>query len=459
MNNNNSLYQYRNIARIIVEASSALAVGTGDSDIFTDAPVARDVNGLPYIPATSIAGVVRHALGIKDGEPSIFGYHDREGGKGSQVIFTDAVMVGAEGNAIDGLAAIDWKNEFYAAYRQLPIRQHVRINGSGTAENGGKFDNEVVYKGTRFVFEMEIYSKENRQDEFSQILNVLSDETLRFGGGTRKGYGKLQVIECQTATLDLTIDQDLHDYIAKSSSLAGDWKRFVSLDCLPQQMRADGWTRYELQLQPSDFFLFGSGMGDDDADNTPMTESVVKWNGMTPTIVDEQVLIPASAVKGALAHRTAYHYNRLNHLFVENADSEEADIETKATTGNNNPVVAAIFGTIQDGKTIPGSLYMTDVIEGKGSPKVFYHNRIDAFTGGTIDGALFQEKSIYGNGQTYTFEIGVADKAFKDDSYREAFERSLQDICEGLLPLGGTVNRGNGTFIGQCTKNGMTWKR
>lgn len=459
MNNNNSLYQYRNIARIIVEASSALAVGTGDSDIFTDAPVARDTNGLPYIPATSIAGVVRHALGIKDGEPSIFGYHDRKGGKGSQVIFTDAVMVGAEGNAIDGLAAIDWQNEFYAAYRQLPIRQHVRINGNGTAENGGKFDNEVVYKGTRFVFEMEIYSNEDRQDEFSQILNVLNDDTLRFGGGTRKGYGKLQVVECQTATLDLTNDQDLHDYIAKSSSLAEDWKRFVSLDCLPQQMRADGWTRYELQLQPSDFFLFGSGMGDDDADNTPMTESVVKWYGMTPTIVEEQVLIPASAVKGALAHRTTYHYNRLNHLFVENADSEEVGIETKATTGNDNPAVAAIFGTIKDGKTIPGSLYMTDVIEGKGSPKVFYHNRIDAFTGGTIDGALFQEKSIYGNGQTYTFEIAVADKAFKDDSYREAFERSLQDICEGLLPLGGTVNRGNGTFIGQCTKNGMTWKR
>lgn len=452
MNINNSLYQYRHIARLTVEADSALAVGTGDSDVITDAPVARDVNGLPYIPATSIAGVVRHALGIKDGEESLFGHHDKNGGKGSQVVFTDAVMVGADGKAIDGLAAIDWQDRFYAAYQQLPVRQHVRIDESGTAEKGGKFDNEVVYKGTRFVFEIEIYSCENQAEKFSKILATLGDDTLRFGGGTRSGYGKLKVVDGQTATLNLTNGQDLHDYISKSSDLSVAWSRFAPFTPSAHCAQS-GWTRYVLRLEPSDFFMFGSGLGDDDADSTPMTESVVMWNGTVPTVVHRQVLIPASAVKGALAHRTAYHYNRLNRLFVENADNEGEAMKTKATTGSDNPAVAAIFGKMEDGKTTPGRLLMTDVIEGDLQAKVFSHNRIDVFTGGTVDGALFQEKSVCGMGKVYTLELLVADAALADDQCREAFERSLQDVCNGLLPLGGTVNRGHGTFTGQWTKN------
>jgi hypothetical protein len=46
----------------------------------------------------------------------------------------------------------------------------------------------------------------------------------------------------------------------------------------------------------------------------------------------------------------------------------------------------------------------------------------------------------------------------KDDTYPEyaieAFERSMKDVCEGLLPLGGGVNRGNGYFSGVLLKNG-----
>ena len=37
---------------------------------------------------------------------------------------------------------------------------------------------------------------------------------------------------------------------------------------------------------------------------------------------------------------------------------------------------------------------------------------------------------------------------------KKAFEDSLKDVCMGLLPLGGGVNRGNGCFSGILTKNG-----
>ena len=55
-------YNHRFLARFVIEAETPLAVGSGEKDVLTDALVATDVNGLPYIPGTAIAGVVRHMI-------------------------------------------------------------------------------------------------------------------------------------------------------------------------------------------------------------------------------------------------------------------------------------------------------------------------------------------------------------------------------------------------------------
>ena len=69
-------YNYRQLAKIVVEAASPLAIGTGATHILTDSPVVTDINGLPFIPATSLAGVIRHALD----DDSLFGFPDADGG-------------------------------------------------------------------------------------------------------------------------------------------------------------------------------------------------------------------------------------------------------------------------------------------------------------------------------------------------------------------------------------------
>ena len=52
-------YKYRMIARITLEAISPLAVGSGEKDIITDAPVVRDVNDLPYLSLIHISEPTR----------------------------------------------------------------------------------------------------------------------------------------------------------------------------------------------------------------------------------------------------------------------------------------------------------------------------------------------------------------------------------------------------------------
>ena len=68
-------YTYRFLARFIIEAVTPLAVKSGDNNMLTDSLVALDVNGLPYIPGTSIAGKVRHAIGEEKAK-IFFGKHE-----------------------------------------------------------------------------------------------------------------------------------------------------------------------------------------------------------------------------------------------------------------------------------------------------------------------------------------------------------------------------------------------
>lgn len=460
-------YTYSHIMRLTVEAATPLAVGTGKScDILTDAPVAKDVNGLPYIPATSIAGVLRHAMGLAvdqtEGNP--FGYISKsddndDSGHGSDIIFTDAVMVGKNGKALDGIQDIDWNDEFYRYFQDLPVRQHVRIDHKGTAENNGKFDNEVVYKGTRFVFEIELMSEKDDKEHIEKAIEHLRYSTLRIGGGTRKGYGKLSIVDCRQASLNLSNPEDLEKYLNKSSSLAEDWAGFTKISVI-ESLDYSKWTHYQLKLKPLDFFMFGSGMGDSDADNVYVSELIVSWGSDDKPYIDKdkeckpqkRVLIPGSSVKGAIAHRTAYHYNKIKGNFAENYKDKE---KREEITGSNNKAVAEIFGKADGDKFTRGRILIDDVIKGQAEPKSksFFHNKIDQFTGGTMDGALFQEKVIYDKDTEYTFDLYVENSALADNDIKKAFVQSLRDICAGLLPLGGITNRGNGIFTGTATEN------
>ena len=48
-----TIYNKRYLTRVVIEAATPLAVGTGNKSVLTDALVARDLNGLPYIPGSS----------------------------------------------------------------------------------------------------------------------------------------------------------------------------------------------------------------------------------------------------------------------------------------------------------------------------------------------------------------------------------------------------------------------
>lgn len=446
-------YDNRYIARYVIGASSPIAVGSGEKDELTDARVVKDVNRLPFIPASSLAGVLRHATQNDDVDSPYWGYQKDNDGRGSLIAFTNANIVDEDGTAVDGL--VTKQSDFLQRYHILPIRQHAAINDNGTTLKGGKFDEEVVFAGTRFCFEMEIMFEGEKKSEVEEVVKQIHDAmakpTLRIGGGTRCGFGSFDIISLKERWLNLQEDSQLKDYLAKSSSLAKQdfWDSVA--DTPVQTIHDDGYTIYHLHLKPESFFFFGSGMGDDVVDATPMRESVVLWEDNRGHFQDNNILIPATSVKGAIAHRVAYHYNEKKGIFADQI------AESKSQLKEDN-IVAKLFGSVNQERAKAGHVLFSDVIKHPKEAireKVFNHVSIDPFTGGGRDktGGLYNEKVIDAPDMNIELTIAVESSILEDKSIEEAFESTLNDVVSGMLPLGGTVNRGNGVFVGVYNKD------
>lgn len=459
------LYAFRYLARIVLQAETPLSIGSGESNIQTDSPVIRDINGLPFIPGTSLAGILRHAVDSLEQEKvnAVFGFQSKEGsntGLGSRLLCTSARMIGKDGQTVlDGLQNINYTDPFYKAFQNLPIRQHVCINDKGTAKDRGKFDEEVVYKGTRFCFEIELIGEKEEEVTFfrDQLLPRMQHVSFRIGSGTRNGHGEVSIYSYKERTLDLREKEDLKAYLKKSSSLSSEfkWKDNSKTTVVPSVN--NGWKTYSVELRPDDFFLFGSGFGDDAADMTPVKEKVVSYNENKGKISDSYILIPASSVKGALSHRIAYYYNREVGYFAD-AKNDKGGI------GKENYAIRQLFGYEGDVKNpgttpAPGNVLFSDILiepNNGQQDKLLNHVSIDRFTGGAITGALFSEKTTWGNQQVFSLTIHVKGEILNNPQIKNAFEYALTDLCEGLLPLGGGTNRGNGRFTGkweQTTQN------
>ena len=345
----------RYIAHFTIEAATPLAIGSGEKGLTVDRLIARDANNLPYIPGTSLTGVLRHLLVDnlgKDNEAEkkvynkIFGFQNKDkksDGKGSDLIVSSAYLIDEKGKAIEGLNDIEHikNSEYLKHFYKLPERDHVRITDKGSADTAqhGKFDEQLVFKGTRFAFSIELEANADEQDAtfWKSMIDAFHSPTFRIGAGTRNGFGAFKVLSCKTKTFDLEKSEELNEYLNLSSSLNVDISKWS--DHKPDTENPD-WIHYKINLTPESFYLFGAGFGNKQADAIPKTESYFEWDkdGKNPKLVGNfpkkqhfgKILIPATSVKGALAHRTAFHYNKLEGNNIESKTTieiEDFDLE------------------------------------------------------------------------------------------------------------------------------------
>jgi len=409
----------RYIAHVTLEADTPLKVGSSASDFMKDSPIQKDWNGLPMILGSSLAGVLRKDF---DGDrDEVFGNEN-----GSKVIFSNLLLLDEKEEVNEGLLLE--KSAFLKLFENLPQREHTAITDKGVAKEHSKFDEEVVYKGTRFKFSMEMLEDKNA---FDTIIEMLQSPSFRVGGGSTKGFGKFKVLDIAEMVIDTR--EKLANHSSSLNSVGNG-------DFSPEQSKSKTHIIYKLNIKPDDFFMFGSGFGDDDADQTPVVEKVIDY--ANKGLSANHILIPATSIKGAIAHRTAYHYNLQNELFIGN---DEARLVISELFGEAKNSKKEIDGS--KGKVLFSDLFKLD----RGETKVFDHVAIDRFTGGGIDGVLFQEKTT---AQSDEWEVEMLLEKGVSDEFVKAFESALADVCRGMLALGGATTKGHGVFSGEILKDG-----
>ena len=190
---------------------------------------------------------------------------------------------------------------------------------------------------------------------------------------------------------------------------------------------------------------------DREPDMLPMHEAKIYWtkkpNGtQVGEIGEQQYLLPASAIKGAIRHRVAYHYNCLTSRFVDDDSAYESD---------ESPAITALFGYAKDNESRAGILAFQDIYLETQKQQVLMHNKIDKFTGGVINGALFSENVLWHTSIKIKLDVVNPDKV-TDPDIKLALHKSLTDLANGWLPLGASASRGLGVFLDKDNK-GIQW--
>ena len=443
----------RFLARVTIQFRTPFVVRSGRLSGPSQKAFVRDANGLPALPGSSITGVLRHAYGAARGfqaAEDLFGQQLSDGvaegtrTMASRLAVSWGAVHGQDDVPVEGLHSALPTDPVLAAAMKGNLRDHVAIDGRGAADGRRKFDETVVGAGHRFTFELLLAGDDADRPAWTDLLGLLQWTGLRFGAGSRRGFGAFDVVRLQEGRFDLRDEADYRAFCAVPRDLgASPGLMATKVPAIVPSRSIEVRLKALRAVGP---WLFGGGQGSEDI--SPVAETVVGW-GMDGGAISAEPLfyLPAASIKGALAHRVAWHYNRLAGLRADAPGVVAAD-----HVGRANATVRALFGEIKedDGSGSRGLLMFEDVFVPAGtvSPTTFWHVSLDRFTGSARAGLLFTESAL---GRTnlgdYVISIVASDGAGPTPRVKHSLAAALDDVRRGRLPFGAGGGRGNGGFV------------
>lgn len=415
------------IGRFTLQAASPLIVATGDSDPLFDVLLARDANGLPMIPASALAGVLRAGLGDTDAN-EFFGCQNRIDGRRSRLTLTDALFHWSNNMPRDGLVfdseAVSRDEVAALGVGENPVeRNHVCLNDKGVVNGSGKFTRQAVPRGCRFTFEIQEFG----DGEGLRKVSALIREGLYLGGATRSGYGRMVCVAEGCEIVDLREMRERYLEIS-STDLA---HSPIGMNApTPSNLHTHSWAVKGSIEGP--LLIGGPAWGDED--RAPYREQFVAWEGEVGFVSSPVPVLPATAIKGPLRHRTLYHLNRVV--------SEDAQAKLDIA-----------FGSLaDDGRGQAGCLRFHDIVIENPLDFEMTHVGLDRFTGGSRRGVLFTDRMLW----QPELEITVDRLQPLEPVVQTAFETALTDLASGSLGIGADWGDGAGVFGDGASYTGLT---
>ncbi len=464
-------YQYVSVIETNLRTTSPLSISAGDADASGDQPLLRNVDGQPYIPATSFVGALRHELSLQ--LQQLFAGKTRELTVHNQALVRlFGVSIGTPENDDQPMGQL-WFDDL-ALIDKEPLterRDHVRIDPKkGTAADGAKFDRELLAVGSRFGLRVEWRTEQTplavRAEDRTVFLLMLAilegspaqpnskqnTPQLALGGRTRRGMGQILIDGADSGhriswrSFNLRNPQGLcswmltgsqrgpanhrssHDLAAtlahKAVCLTDHHALQVRLDlCLRGSMLVRGPGRMDAREK-----------GKERADASQLRRAA---QGKS----EQEAIIPASSIVGVLRHRA--------EAIVRTLTQESKSQTTK-------PLVEELFGSAHDTKEShkAGCLHLQESLVRESSELRHTRVCIDPWTGGALDSALFTEDALYGG--RFTLELSLRrvgtgkdkDKESPSDAAMGLLLLTLRDLWEGDLPIGGESSVGRGFVRG-----------
>ena len=400
---------FRTVYKLEIRLLSPLAIGSGANEN-TDKDVIVNSAGEPFIPASSLAGVLRSGVVRRSGSDTgnaVFGYipigkNDPNKKQDSIVRFYDGLFSGGSGGS------------YYITNRDMvKLEEKVGVKGA-------KFDMQAVETGASFTAYIELLRisveregvKIDPARELEAALAEMNAGILRLGAKTTRGYGQvgLTVWKKEFSEVAQWLDFDMMDPAAWSE------KSLMALACAPVRE-----LRLGLRLK--------GGVSIREYTTEPSTEkeTMPDYKQLSLHTVDENgepiPVIPGTSWAGAIKSR-----------FFEFCGSRA---ETEA-----------LFGFMHDkkrdgdDKVMKSRVVFSESQLRGGVWKTATRNAIDRFSGGTKDSALYTERTWFGG----TCELTIS---FTDEpSEKELLVlcACLADLNNGFLAVGGLTSVGRGVF-------------
>ncbi|EGC04079.1 RAMP superfamily CRISPR-associated protein [Ruminococcus albus] len=372
---------------------SSLSLGSGLNEN-TDSDVLLDSRDKPYIPATSIAGVLASRLGKEDKERLCGKISDNGDNKQSHVIFYDALYAGESEPVIS-------------------VRNSVHLIDK-VGEDGAKFDFEIVESGVRFRTYIELDDSVSADDEklFLSQLAALNSGILRFGHKTTRGYGQVRLENVRRLAFD-----DISKWLRFDMYDDDCWTGAETFE--PPETGSDT-DIIELELELKSALSIRSYTTEIAADGEP-TAPDFKYLSLR----NGKPVIPGTTWAGVFRDGVA---RLLGVNKMTDAKMQE------------------LFGYVEQGTKITQKSKITfseSVFEdGTYEKKLITRNSIDRFSAATNDGALYTELTIY-SGKT---SLIVTLPKGTDIDLKTALLAAFADLDNGFIAVGGLTSVGRGLF-------------
>ena len=410
-----------------------------------------DAQPCGLIPGTTIAGALRNYL-----RERLRGYNKTELSKSkvSDLFGPLRTAEDAPNNPVEQSLLI--VEDALSTTFSTTLRDGVRIDEkTGTAyqdkSGGAKFDVELLEAGSSFDLHFELLLTERKTAAkiipyVIAALDGLAKGEIRIGLRKRRGYGRCQVPKWTVSRYQMKMPADLCTWLQtpslehRANAEAGTLQdAFASAFAEQENLIADT-TDERCQFSMDAIFgleksslLIRSGFGESDMGADFVHLHALDADGqLRPTI-------PGTSWAGVVRHRALRIANTISA--ARNVDQTNAKQVVESLFGRmpeeNEPVGRASRVTFDETYVDKGqTLYQTLV-------------RIDRFTGGAFDSALFEGAPVYGTDKT---RVGFRLHVRSPQKYEIGLLLLvLKDLWTGDLPIGGEVAVGRGRLTGLQT--------